>query len=327
MKSDLLLFISHASEDKPFVKDLADRLKIEGVDIWYDEYSLKLGDSLREKIDDGLKSCKYGLVILSPNFFKKKWTRKELDGLASKEIAGTNVILPIWHNVDFNEVFAFSPTLADRVSVQSSLPIEVVVSKILEGISFNKRMNYVPPTKGWEEEIQDLASVYMHLKNVLILSEHYSDKFILTPTIEIRYAFDHVMRAFEKQEKNPIEFLEAKEHLFRAAKDCYEIIILNRIAFIKSILKNYKVTTVAKILPEYFSNSINIIQTVSNKLSELRTNRKNDLTFIKEYENIFSDISVIADKINLNIPEFENYESKKPRSLFDIIFNKETNSL
>jgi hypothetical protein len=323
MKHDKLVFISHASEDKPFVKSLADRLRIEGVNIWYDEYSLKLGDSLREKIDDGLKKCQYGLVVLSPDFFIKKWTRKELDGLASKEIIGTNVILPIWHNVGFNEVFAFSPLLADRIAVKSTLPLETILSRILDSIDFKiKDAEHTYSEKSWEEEVQDLASVYTQIKKVIILSELYNDKISITPMFEINSAFDHIMQAFEKKERKSNEFIEAKEHLFRAAKDCYEIIILNRIGFINNILKNYKLTNVSKILPEYFQSTRNIIYSVNTKLMDLRAKSQNEISFIKEYEDIYLEVSVIAEKINSSIPELEIYENKKPRSFYEVIFNK-----
>ncbi|BAZ65486.1 MAG: toll/interleukin-1 receptor domain-containing protein [Pelatocladus maniniholoensis HA4357-MV3] len=80
------VFVSHASEDKDiFVRELASRLRQKDYRVWYDELTLKLGDSLRRSIDQGLSQSKYGIVVLSPNFFRKKWTQRELDGLAARE--------------------------------------------------------------------------------------------------------------------------------------------------------------------------------------------------------------------------------------------------
>jgi hypothetical protein len=68
------IFISHATEDKDKVaRPLAKALQKLGYDIWYDEYSLKLGDSLTAEIDRGLIECDYGVVIFSKSFFSKKW--------------------------------------------------------------------------------------------------------------------------------------------------------------------------------------------------------------------------------------------------------------
>lgn len=98
-------FISHATEDKEeFVRPLARALAQAGFKIWYDEFALKIGDSLRRSIDRGLSQSKYGIVILSDAFFKKNWPQYELDGLIAREMAGEKVVLPIWHKVSKDEV-------------------------------------------------------------------------------------------------------------------------------------------------------------------------------------------------------------------------------
>jgi tetratricopeptide (TPR) repeat protein/Cdc6-like AAA superfamily ATPase len=127
------VFISHASEDKAeFVGPLAEGLRSRGVKVWYDEFSLTLGDSLRQMIDHGLANSRYGVVILSKNFFAKRWPTAELNGLATKEVDGTKVILPVWHRVTFEEVRSFSPILADKLAVRSDQGLETVVARILE---------------------------------------------------------------------------------------------------------------------------------------------------------------------------------------------------
>ena len=69
------LFICHASEDKDeIVRPLANALMNEGLTVWYDEFTLRIGDSLRQKIDQGLANSRVGLVVLSPAFISKGWT-------------------------------------------------------------------------------------------------------------------------------------------------------------------------------------------------------------------------------------------------------------
>jgi hypothetical protein len=73
------LFISHASEDKDsFVRPLATALRQLGVMVWYDEFSLSIGDSISRSIDSGLANSKYGLVVISESFIRKKWPEYEL---------------------------------------------------------------------------------------------------------------------------------------------------------------------------------------------------------------------------------------------------------
>lgn len=130
------IFISHASEDKnSFVAPLAKALSSFGINVWYDEFELKLGDSLSRSIDSGLARSNYGLVVLSPEFMSKKWPEYELRGLTSREMAGGKVILPVWHNVSFDQVVAFSPPLADKLAIKtdSLTPVEAAV-KVIETI-------------------------------------------------------------------------------------------------------------------------------------------------------------------------------------------------
>ncbi|RZK78724.1 MAG: DUF1883 domain-containing protein [Pedobacter sp.] len=128
------VFISHASEDKDvLVRPLASALKSEGLTVWYDEFELKIGDSLRRKIDKGLANSKFGIVVLSKDFIRKGWTNYELDGIISKSVSGEQIVLPIWHNITKKEVIDYSPSLADKVARNtSSYTVEEIASEIAE---------------------------------------------------------------------------------------------------------------------------------------------------------------------------------------------------
>jgi len=129
------VFISHASEDKDeFVRPLAAALTSLGLKVWYDEWTLTLGDSLRQKIDEGLIASDYGVVVLSRNFFAKKWPQAELDGLFAREMAGRKVILPVWHNVTREDVLQYSPMLAGKLAAPTDEGVEVVARKIFAAV-------------------------------------------------------------------------------------------------------------------------------------------------------------------------------------------------
>lgn len=118
MKYDL--FISHASEDKnDFVRPLATTLAKFGVSVWYDEFTLSIGDSLSKSIDNGLVKSSFGLVVLSPDFLKKGWPEYELRGLISKEVGSRKVILPVWHKLKKEDLLSYSPYLADKYAIRS----------------------------------------------------------------------------------------------------------------------------------------------------------------------------------------------------------------
>ncbi len=125
-------FISHASEDKDEkVRPLAEALIQAGLDVWYDEFSLKIGDSLSRKIDQGLSKSKVGLVVLSQSFFNKGWTNYELNGIVTRSVSGEQVLLPICHGVTKQKVIEFSPSLADKVARSTAtLTIEEIAQEI-----------------------------------------------------------------------------------------------------------------------------------------------------------------------------------------------------
>lgn len=127
-------FVSHATEDKDFVEPLIDALVSRGLKIWYDTAVMRVGNSVRESIDLGLVSSKYIIVVLSRYYFSKDWTRREVNGMFTREVDGHRVVLPIWHNVTAAEVARFSPMLADRLAVQSSDGTEKIVERIIDSM-------------------------------------------------------------------------------------------------------------------------------------------------------------------------------------------------
>jgi hypothetical protein len=112
------VFISHASGDKKaIVRPLANALADFGVKVWYDEFSLKPGDSLQTSIDKGLSKSDFGLIVVSPAFIGRPWTEREFCGLTALALAGRSKIIPLWHQIDRDAVLDFSPPLADMVAI------------------------------------------------------------------------------------------------------------------------------------------------------------------------------------------------------------------
>jgi TIR domain len=130
------VFISHASEDKnTFVRPLAQALDQLGVRVWYDEFTLRPGDSLSTSIDKGIARSLFGLVVISESFIGKPWTERELQGLVAGTIAGETTIVPIWLGVSHKTVYQFSPPLADTIAIiASGLTAEQVVLGVLKTV-------------------------------------------------------------------------------------------------------------------------------------------------------------------------------------------------
>lgn len=131
------VFISHASEDKDaVVRPLREALTRRRITVWLDEAQMRIGNSLRRKIDDGIRSSRFGVVVLSEAFFRKGWTNHELDGLITRTVAGEQSLLPIWHDLSAEQVRAFSPTLADKVAISTNqFSIDDIAEQIAEVVN------------------------------------------------------------------------------------------------------------------------------------------------------------------------------------------------
>lgn len=135
-------FISHASEDKEKVaRPLAIELKRRGFTVWFDEFELSVGDSLTERINDGLAKSRFGIVILSQSFFKKRWPKEELNGLMARSTSTTDkIILPVWHDISKEYVLKQTPILADKLATSTANGLNSVagdIARALEAAAFS----------------------------------------------------------------------------------------------------------------------------------------------------------------------------------------------
>ncbi len=130
------VFISHASEDKEEVaRPLVDALRERGLNVWYDDLTLRIGDSLRRKIDTGIYNSLFSVVILSKAFIQKSWTNYEFDGIISCSNSIKQRVLPIWHNISKDEVLRFCPSIADKVARNTaSNTIDEIADEIAQAI-------------------------------------------------------------------------------------------------------------------------------------------------------------------------------------------------
>jgi hypothetical protein len=160
------VFICHASEDKErFVARFAEALRDMGVAVWYDDFTLEVGDSLSRSIDKGLAGSRYGVVVISRDFMRKGWPEYELRGLVTREVDGEKVILPVWLGVTKSDIAAYSPALADKVGAKGDpdrigaalLPVLRVVRPdihkqiarwlALRRALFSDKVSYVDPSE------------------------------------------------------------------------------------------------------------------------------------------------------------------------------------
>lgn len=139
------VFVSHAWEDKEsFVEEFVTCLKELDLKVWYDKDQISWGDSMRKRIDEGLKKSTFGVAVLTPNYIAegKYWTKAELDGLFQLESINGKTLLPIWHNLTKKEVMEYSPIIASKLAMNTavSTPQEIAIElkKVIDQTSMKK---------------------------------------------------------------------------------------------------------------------------------------------------------------------------------------------
>lgn len=131
------VFLSHASEDKDEIaRPLKEALEALDVSVWFDEIRIKVGHSIRQSIEAGISNSRFGVVIISPDFFAKQWTNAELDALFGKKMdTGENLVLPVWHHVSKDEVMRHSPLLAGILALNTAImTVDEVAAALAEAV-------------------------------------------------------------------------------------------------------------------------------------------------------------------------------------------------
>jgi hypothetical protein len=142
-------FLSYATEDEDFARKISHALEVSGFSVWFAPLSLKLGDPLLDSINFGLAQSNSGLLVLSTNYIRKKWTHYELDVLFRKYIEQDRRLLPIWHGVTKQKLEKWNPGITGIVGVSSKHPFREMISAIVSELSNDAPLRGVAP--GWED--------------------------------------------------------------------------------------------------------------------------------------------------------------------------------
>jgi hypothetical protein len=127
------VFLSHSSADKAFVSRLANDLQARKVPVWFDRWELKIGDSLTQRIQDGIAESSWLAIVLSKNSVKSEWVKKELAAAHAMELHKRSVfILPLVIDDCEIPVFLLDKLYADfRISYEHGF--ESLVRRVVEG--------------------------------------------------------------------------------------------------------------------------------------------------------------------------------------------------
>lgn len=170
------------------------------------------------------------------------------------------------------------------------------------------------------KKLTELSEIYKSVKHIFLLVEYYNGKkgIVVSSINELRSAFDHVMRAMTKEEVTGLEdeIDSAKKHLFRAAYDACEVIILDRLDYIESLKGMVSFKSIAEIYPEYVTEVLPFVAQLKKEIVDVR--QVDDLEErVKEYEDKITRIIDYSERLELYMPAADKLkEEEDVRSLF-----------
>lgn len=177
----------------------------------------------------------------------------------------------------------------------------------------------------YTKDLDKLSSLYSEIKQIVLLAENVTAEkaVVLSAINELRNAFDHIMRCHLDECDYTEHVRKAKGHLYRAGYDAYEIIAIDISEWIKKLLSEYKAPVIARILPDYYTKILPLVDSLEKRLRDARANKKvgnssthtesNILEKVKEefeeYSNLVTELSQVKDNIEAAIPTIEKIDS------------------
>lgn len=136
------VFVSHSNLDKDiFVSELSDKLENKGMKVFEDVKVFKIGQSQTDMMNMGILNSRFVVVFLSANFIKSGWSQYEFKSFLNREINEKRIIiLPIWHNVSYEDVKNYNPYLVDKFALDTKkYSLDEIVDSIY--LAVNDSMN------------------------------------------------------------------------------------------------------------------------------------------------------------------------------------------
>ena len=135
------VFLSHSNLDKEeFVSELSDKLEGREIKVFEDVKVFKMGQSQTDMMNMGILNSRFVVIFLSPNFIKSGWSDYEFKSFLNREINEKRIIiLPIWHNVSYDDVRDYNPFLVDKFALDTKkYTLDEIVDSIYQVVVDSK---------------------------------------------------------------------------------------------------------------------------------------------------------------------------------------------
>lgn len=150
------IFLSHSANDKVFVQRLAHCLRNDHFAVWFDEWEINVGDSIVDKVNEGLSSSDFLLIVLSRSSVQSRWVKQELNAATMRACASKGVfILPV-----LIEECAMPPLLVDKLYADFSRDFSEAYKKLRQAVVYHYSGLAFPIAGRWIGEMGHLDLAY-----------------------------------------------------------------------------------------------------------------------------------------------------------------------
>lgn len=139
--SNPIVFFSFAYEDHAEAEVIANELQKNGITTWWADWEIRAGDSLPQKINEGLEGCTHFLVLLTPNSLHKPWVQREMDAALMRQIQAKAIFIPLRRDVLPSEM----PPLLQALNSPDCTKLNQLISDI-HGVSRRPSLGPRPAT-------------------------------------------------------------------------------------------------------------------------------------------------------------------------------------
>jgi hypothetical protein len=182
-----------------------------------------------------------------------------------------------------------------------------------------------PEKDKFMDQMESIRPLYTEIKKIIALAENLNDgkEAYIGPINELRNCLDHLMRSLEYPDRIDHEFNEAKEHLYRAGYDMYEVLASNLGTKIIDDLRPFDSTTISRIFPQYYQVIKPDLLNIKKELADIRVHKKIDPTSnnksFSPYLDRVAQLIEYSQTTTANIPDLiiekeKERKAKKKRS-------------
>lgn len=146
------VFLCYSHDDKELAHRLAEALQSKGIETFIDDWCILDGNSIVQKINEGIEGCTHFLVLLTSQSIDKPWVKAEIDAGFIRKLEGKCIFIPVRHKLAVDKLTPLLRSLRSP-EIKSKSDIKQLVNSIYE-VSKKPPLGNPPAVVSQAQEIE-----------------------------------------------------------------------------------------------------------------------------------------------------------------------------